>query len=109
MEGSITSLRDGGPPEEKAKLERMMAQLAADARKAADAGPPPANAGPPPVKSCRTCGISGGPVKICSLCKSVSYCSVECQKRDWVRGGHKSECIALQTAIANQSSVKNRS
>ena len=32
----------------------------------------------------------------CAGCSSVSYCSKECQKRDWKQGGHKEVCKQLQ-------------
>ncbi|KAJ7627870.1 hypothetical protein B0H17DRAFT_1110404 [Mycena rosella] len=28
----------------------------------------------------------------CSGCRSASYCSIECQRRDWKEGGHRAEC-----------------
>ena len=31
----------------------------------------------------------------CSACKTVSYCSKECQAADWTEGGHKAECAAI--------------
>lgn len=34
--------------------------------------------------------------KQCSACKSVYYCSVECQRVDW-KAGHKSRCKELQS------------
>jgi hypothetical protein len=33
-----------------------------------------------------------GTMKCCSRCKHVHYCSVECQKLHWKRGGHKQAC-----------------
>ena len=46
--------------------------------------------------SCRVCGESLRPLKLCSMCKSVHYCSRECQKLDWRDGGHKDECKEIQ-------------
>jgi hypothetical protein len=31
--------------------------------------------------------------KTCSRCKSIAYCSIKCQKRDW-KAQHKAECVA---------------
>jgi hypothetical protein len=33
-------------------------------------------------------------LKVCSRCKSVQYCSAECQKKDWKH--HKKKCVAAQ-------------
>ena len=41
------------------------------------------------VKTCYKCGSSQKLMK-CSRCKTVHYCSKECQKSDW--GRHKSSC-----------------
>lgn len=46
------------------------------------------------VKACHFCAKSQAHVadrlKICDRCRSVSYCSVECQRSDW--SAHKKEC-----------------
>lgn len=39
---------------------------------------------------CAYCGKSGIKFKLCSGCKSVRYCSVACQKKDWKK--HKMAC-----------------
>ena len=41
--------------------------------------------------TCRLCSNSGA--KLCSKCKAVSYCRVECQKKDWTR--HKRNCVPV--------------
>ena len=43
------------------------------------------------LSTCRLCSNAGG--KLCSKCKSVSYCSVVCQKKDWPR--HKGKCAPV--------------
>ncbi|KAI1339893.1 MYND finger [Xylariaceae sp. FL0016] len=46
------------------------------------------------VETCRACGAmeeqGGKKLLRCSRCKSVSYCSAECQKKDWKK--HRMEC-----------------
>ena len=48
-------------------------------------------------KACKTCGKLNAELseeekklKTCSKCKTVAYCSKECQKKDWE--GHKKDC-----------------
>ena len=49
-------------------------------------------AAPAPAKS-RPCGVCGKPgPRQCSRCKAVHYCSLDCQKQHWKKGGHKQEC-----------------
>eukprot|EP00736_Rhodelphis_marinus_P001321 Rmarinus@m.7781 len=45
------------------------------------------------VRRCATCGKYGDDLKRCSRCKGVSYCEMECQKKDWPT--HKSECARV--------------
>jgi hypothetical protein len=46
---------------------------------------------PEPEKWCQKCGGLGKPkLLVCGSCKSVSYCSVDCQKADWKT--HKGTC-----------------
>ena len=40
---------------------------------------------------CQMCGKVGADHKVCGKCKSVVYCSKECQKLDWKK--HKTVCI----------------
>lgn len=42
------------------------------------------------VTACATCKKSSVPLQKCSRCKSVAYCSVQCQKQAW--GTHKLTC-----------------
>ena len=52
-----------------------------------------------PQKYCNSCQDPEGTAlkhKICSACKSVYYCSVECQRQDWKVNGHKEKCKELQ-------------
>ena len=38
----------------------------------------------------------GTPLTVCVACNRTHYCSVACQRADWMReGGHKAECAAL--------------
>ena len=43
------------------------------------------------VKYCNYCGTISEHIQHCSRCKSVHYCNVECQKKDWPN--HKSGCV----------------
>ncbi len=43
-----------------------------------------------PHASCAICDIVTSQLKICTRCKSVLYCSVRCQKKDWKE--HKFAC-----------------
>ena len=49
--------------------------------------------------TCYTCGKDEDcSLKKCSACKYVSYCSVECQRKDWKK--HKSVCKAKKALLA---------
>ncbi|KAE9600677.1 putative ubiquitinyl hydrolase 1 [Lupinus albus] len=48
---------------------------------------------------CAVCGKKGS--KKCSRCKSVRYCSQECQHLDW-RSGHQANCKVLAQNEANK-------
>lgn len=47
---------------------------------------------------CASCGSENG-VLLCGRCKSVGYCSQECQKADWIKG-HKGACVKGQNKLA---------
>ena len=56
---------------------------------------------PDPLSSSHNCGgcgklepVYGNPHKVCTRCRSVYYCSIDCQTKHWKRKkrGHKSEC-----------------
>lgn len=40
-----------------------------------------------------TCAESALPTKLCTGCRQVRYCSVECQKFAWAHGGHSQVCM----------------
>jgi hypothetical protein len=46
--------------------------------------------------ACNNCGESLSPLLTCAGCRSVKYCSKECQRLDWKEGGHKEECADLK-------------
>ena len=52
----------------------------------------------PEGKICAACGSFEGITlkhKVCSNCKSVYYCSQECQRVHW-KNGHKEQCKILK-------------
>jgi hypothetical protein len=66
---------------------------------AAPAGPPStpsdADSSPSskvkPAKPCANCGELFPKLKLCTRCRSVSYCCKDCQVAHW-KAGHKREC-----------------
>ncbi|KAG8636438.1 ubiquitin carboxyl-terminal hydrolase 18 isoform X2 [Manihot esculenta] len=54
--------------------------------------------------SCANCGNHG--TKKCSRCKSVRYCSTECQQADW-KSGHNSKCKDFVRLNSAQNSKSN--
>jgi len=50
---------------------------------------------------CLACGKSDGPLKRCSKCRSVRFCSVECQRRAWK--AHKPDCARLARESGHQA------
>lgn len=44
------------------------------------------------VRSCRLCDKTDGKLLVCSRCKSVRYCSRDCQRLHWK--AHKNDCAA---------------
>lgn len=49
-----------------------------------------------PMRRCAAynCNATGQGYHACSRCRQAFYCSKDCQRRDWKRGGHKNRCIA---------------
>ncbi|KAJ7736143.1 hypothetical protein B0H16DRAFT_123905 [Mycena metata] len=43
--------------------------------------------------------------KRCSACRSIYYCSPECQAKDWRRGGHRQTCDALYNRRRRNSHI----
>ncbi|CAF1861592.1 unnamed protein product [Brassica oleracea var. botrytis] len=52
----------------------------------------------PDASECSVCGNLT--TKKCSRCKSVRYCSAECQRSDW-NGGHKLKCKVVKTTTGS--------
>lgn len=46
---------------------------------------------------CETCHAPGA--SRCAGCKSIWYCSAECQAADWNHGGHPEECAVIQNKM----------
>ena len=70
----------------------------------------------PPVRtngleSCAFCGrktkLNGSPLSFC-LCKTVKYCSKDCQTKDWPR--HKKDCLAARkcASVSSPTSLQCR-
>ena len=51
--------------------------------------------------ACGNCGTLGKCTKRCSRCRTRSYCSAECQRIHWKRGGHNKLCCDKDTDIAD--------
>ncbi|KAH7364877.1 hypothetical protein BKA65DRAFT_473178 [Rhexocercosporidium sp. MPI-PUGE-AT-0058] len=52
------------------------------------------------IEGCRTCGNTKG-VKLCGGCNSISYCSKECQSKNWAY--HKDVCKIIRFERAMQA------
>ena len=48
--------------------------------------------------NCSWCLSGDSPVSCCSQCRFVSYCSKDCQKKDW--NHHKIECLVIKNMLA---------
>ena len=51
-------------------------------------------------RECANCGVGTGdhlvlPLKACSRCRLVFYCSESCQRQHWTKGEHKRFCVAI--------------
>lgn len=60
----------------------------------------------PPERQLEVCAGCGNPavqLRKCSACRAVAYCSVECQRQHWNRGGHKQQCTQLEASGAGTS------
>ncbi|CAM9553192.1 unnamed protein product [Ectocarpus fasciculatus] len=47
------------------------------------------------MNTCAAPGCMEPTSQRCSSCKTTKYCSRECQRRDWIVGGHKDRCREL--------------
>ncbi|KAJ6484659.1 hypothetical protein C8R45DRAFT_1147477 [Mycena sanguinolenta] len=60
---------------------------------------------------CNTeCGIicERAKFKRCSDCRTVYYCSAECQKMDWRHGGHRDSCAWIRTFASKNKDIGTR-
>ena len=55
------------------------------------------------TKLCWWCGVTGVPLKKCSVCAVAAYCGTDCQKADWK--AHKGQCTELKAGAAASSSA----
>lgn len=46
------------------------------------------------ITRCHTCNVSQTNTMLCGACRTVIYCSVQCQKEDWTK--HKCYCLSLR-------------
>ena len=51
------------------------------------------------ISSCASCG-QGGPLKYCTNCRMVRYCSKACQKANW--GTHKNSCLKRSASLYSE-------
>lgn len=49
--------------------------------------------------TCASCLRADRPIRLCTGCRAVGYCSVDCQRAAWKHGNHKKECPVLKTAL----------
>lgn len=47
---------------------------------------------------CHTCKATDKPLRTCSSCKLMSYCSKQCQASDWERHKTEDDCVAIKKA-----------
>ena len=50
-------------------------------------------------RECHGCQQPKANLKLCTACRSVAYCSQECQRAAW-KAGHKKECARMQASRA---------
>jgi len=55
----------------------------------------------PAPKVCAQCGTKDGSLRKCVDCKSVCYCSKECQRKAWPV--HKPDCLEIQGKLVSES------
>jgi hypothetical protein len=47
------------------------------------------------VSVCSKCGSAPEKIKSCGNCNAITYCSIKCQREDWI--DHKSKCSSMST------------
>ena len=62
-------------------------------------------------KKCHTCLKKDLELTRCSKCKSIYYCSKECQAKDWKveGGGHKEKCVKTEVSSLDASFIAQAS
>ena len=110
------------PPNQPASLPASQLQTAIEAAGQGSSGGPAglsteASSNGIRAASGRVCSMCGGPpsassgggaakLKACGRCRSVRYCSQECQKKHWGEGGHKAACPQLREMREGRKGVE---
>jgi len=55
------------------------------------------------MNSCKVCSKTDENMQKCSACKSVHYCSIECQRSNWK--SHKTECFKLNQIFFSDQAI----
>ncbi len=55
------------------------------------------------MNPCKVCSKTGENMQQCSACKSVHYCSIDCQKLDWK--SHKTACFKVNQVYFSNTAI----
>lgn len=56
------------------------------------------------MNTCKVCSKTNENMQICSACKSVDYCSRDCQKLDWK--SHKTSCFRINQIYLSDKAIE---
>ena len=99
QQGHVPHERPQAPVVANARQHRQEDQLAASAVTSAPPQKQQTVSAPRPKEqqeACWSCGVTGVPLKKCSVCTVALYCNAACQKADWKM--HKTRCAGLKAA-----------